>query len=133
MALTSREVIVPDDFTGSKPEWIVYQALINLGYVEGVDFIFQQPFGGGREVGGGAVIDFYFPFEQLALNVNSTYYHYVKVRNRLQDAMVETQLATSWGVKMVYIDEEHLYQNAEFYVSEALKGKDYSKMSRGVV
>lgn len=132
MTLVSRDVQPPDWFKGSKPEWLTYNALLNLGYIEGVDFIFQQPFGGGREVGGGAVVDFYFPFENMAININSTYFHYAKVRNRLQDIMVETQLATQWGVSMVYIDEEHLYQNAAFYVSQALKGKDYSRMSIGV-
>ena len=50
----------PPDWPGSLPEYLVNEALIQLGKEPDLDFFYQSPFAGGRMQRGGLVIDFIF-------------------------------------------------------------------------
>ena len=50
----------PDSWIGSKPEWMFYASLLELGYQPGEDFTYQSPLMGGRLDKGGLIIDFLF-------------------------------------------------------------------------
>lgn len=114
----------PHWWTGSKPEWIVYEALLKLG-MKG-QFIYQSPQLGGRLEKGGAVIDFYFPDIGLGINIQSFYYHYASTTQRMNEQMQRAQLE-GYGITMIYIDEGDVLRNPIYFVSEALAGRDHSK------
>ena len=67
----------PDNWIGSKPEWMFYASLLELGYQPGEDFTYQSPLMGGRLDKGGLIIDFlFYNPPDLAVNVQGVYYHY---------------------------------------------------------
>jgi len=117
----------PASFFGSRPEFLVYWALLKLGYKN--RFEFQSSQLGGRLTKGGAILDFYIPERNLAINVQSEYWHYrtseQKVIAQLQRVQLEGQ-----GISVIYIDEEDILRNPVFYVSQALKGIDHSMMMK---
>jgi len=122
MPLTREDV--PPTWPGSAPEYAVYLALLQLGYKDGEDFIYQSPQAGGRQEYGGAVLDFTIPDLNLAINVQSRYYH-SGFAERTHDAYVRAMMA-SWGVTVIFIDEDMAMQNAKYYVMEAIAGRDHS-------
>jgi len=118
----------PANWMGSKPEFYVYHALISLGKKPGVDFVFQSAFMGGRMQKGGDVVDFlFYNPPNLAINIQSTYYHYtsagLKARGQMQRAQLE-----GMGLKVIFIDEADALRNPRFYAREALSGIDHSRM-----
>lgn len=115
---------VPDWWKGSKPEYYVFLALTKLG----IGFEYQNPQMGGRLEKGGAVIDFYIPSLSIGINIQSTYWHYTSQSRKSAEAMQRAQLE-SYGITMVYIDEEDVLRNPWYYTSEALKGNDHSRMA----
>ncbi len=120
------QLVTAEAWPGSKPELSVYNALLTLGFQPNMDFIYQSPQAGGRMEFGGAVLDFFFPSLGLAINVQSTYYHYVTqaamIRDELAQAMME-----GWGVRVMFINENDALRDPVYYVKEALVGRDYSK------
>lgn len=113
--------------TMSKPESAVYNALLKLGLKDGEDFIFQSPQGGGRAQLGGAVLDFYLPAYGIGIAVQSTYYHYIDADSRARDAFVNTMME-GWGIRLIYIEEADALANADYFVREALAGREHSKL-----
>jgi len=124
----------PASWMGSGPEWICYSALTQLGKVPEEDFVYQNPLMGGRLDKGGAVIDFLFKNPpDLAINVQGTYYHYgMGVETATRDVLGRIQLA-SMGIILIFIDEDSLEENPIYYVQEALRYRDHSRLgSRGL-
>ena len=132
MAINPDTVETPQWWEGSVPEWITYQALEKTGLKAGDDFTYQSPLLGGRIQKGGVVIDFDFtnpPY--LAINVQGVYFHYqFGVETRARDEMIRSQLA-SFGQTLIFIDEDDLYEDADYYVTESLRYKDHSRLGAG--
>jgi very-short-patch-repair endonuclease len=110
--------------TASKPEQLVYAALVKL--IGEDNFSFQSSFFGGRDVKGGIVADFYIPMLNLILAVQGEYWHYEKVERKAVDEIQRLALE-SQGIQVIMLDEEDVLENAEYYVKEALNGIDHSK------
>jgi len=110
-----------ETWAGSKPEWAVYWALLKLG-MKG-KFSYQL---GGRMSKGGAVLDFYFPDLNLAINVQSTYYHYKTATQQARGELQRAQLE-SMGITVVYVHEEDVLRDPIFYVKEALAGREHTR------
>jgi len=127
MVAEATRAALPSSWSGSKPEYYVYQTLIKLGYKPGLDFTYQSALAGGRLEYGGAVLDFVVPSLRLAINVQSVYYHYADTSAKRRDAMVRA-MANGQGLRLVYIDEEDVLRNPLYYTKEALAGRDYSLM-----
>lgn len=112
----------PEDWLGSKPEYAIFWALLKLG-MKG-RFTYQSPVMGGRLAKGGAVLDFYIPELNLAINVQSVYYHYrttpMRVAGELQRAQLE-----SLGIKVIFISEEAALREPVWYVQEAIAGRQH--------
>jgi len=119
----------PDYWHGSRPEWAIYWALMSLGLKEGIDFTYQSAQMGGRLAKGGSVVDFlFYNPPNLAINVQSVYYHYrgavAQVRGQMQRAQLE-----GYGLRVIYIEEEDALRNPQWYVQQALKFRDHSRMA----
>jgi len=123
---------LPPDWEGSLPEYLAFTALLKLGKDPGVDFTYQTPLMGGRMTKGGAVIDFEFTNPpDLAINIQGVYYHYeFGVEQKARDIITRAQLAGQ-GITLVFIDEDDIMQDPEYYVKEALNYRDHSRMVRG--
>ena len=113
---------------GSEPERLVYEDLLGRGYVEGVTFIYQQPFFGtsSREKGT-AIIDFLILEPPgLGINVQGEYFHYEQGAATIAgDRLIKAQLAAQ-GVTLVFIDAEDVVDDVEYYVTAALNFQDLS-------
>ena len=132
--MTTRQLTpadLPPDFIGSVPEFLVLQELLRIGKQEGLDFSFQSPLLGGRLDKGGVVIDFLFADPpNLAINVQGTYYHYgLGVTQLVRDQMGRAQLA-ALGITLIFVDEDDIYKDVEYYVKEALQYRDHSRLGR---
>ncbi len=114
----------PADFPGTLPEYLVYQALIKLGY-DG-RFIFQSSQMGGRELKGGTIADFEIPELSLMIFVQGEYWHY-GMGKTAKDLIIASQLE-AYGYRVIFIDEEDVLANAVWYTKEALNYRDHSKM-----
>ena len=119
----------PPDWPGSLPEYLVNEALIELGKEPDLDFFYQSPFAGGRMQRGGLVIDFIFVNPpDLAINVQGEYYHYemgadIKARDLLARAMLAGD-----GISLIFIDEGDVYRDAVGYTRAALRYRDRSSL-----
>jgi hypothetical protein len=131
MAETIPAIPVPEWWTGSGPEYLCWKALVSLGFRAGIDFEYQSQLAGGRLDKGGRVIDFmiYNP-PDIAINVQGVFYHYEKgAAVRQSDIMTRQHLATL-GIKLIFVDEDDLIDNARAIVGDALQGIDRSRFGR---
>ena len=132
MAINPETVQVPQGWTGSVPEWLTYESLQKAGKIPGQDFTYQSPLLGGRIQKGGVIIDFDFNNPpDLAINVQGVYFHYqFGVETSARDRMARAQLAGE-GKQLIFIDEDDLYNDTDYYVLEALRYKDHSRLGGG--
>jgi len=132
MAINPETVQVPQGWTGSVPEWLTYESLQKAGKIPGQDFTYQSPLLGGRIQKGGVVIDFDFSNPpDLAINVQGVYFHYqFGVETSARDRMARAQLAGE-GKQLIFIDEDDLYNDTDYYVLEALRYRDHSRLGGG--
>ena len=122
---------MPVSWEGSGPEWTTYVVLQELGKIPGEDFTYQSPLMGGRLDKGGNVVDFLFRNPpDLAINVQGNYYHYgMGVETSSRDILGRIQLA-SLGTILIFVDEDHLEDNTFYYIREALRYRDHSRLGR---
>ena len=123
----------PPWFTGSWPEYLVYQELGEQGYVADVDFSFQSGQLGGRMFLGGLVIDFVFRRPPgLAIEVNSRYFHYDRPAGRGPDQgatdIIKRQQMAGLGYTLIFCDDDAILQDVEWIVLEALSFRDHSEL-----
>lgn len=128
---TQQTQAVPPGFLGSLPEFIVFQTLVRIGHIPDVTFVFQNPLSGGRLERGGLIIDFLFlDPPDLAINVQGLFFHYEQgVTVRARDEMARVHLA-SLGIDLIFIDEDDVNEDPFFFVREALRRVDHSRLSR---
>ena len=131
--MTMQQIIpdMPAAWEGSEPEWRCYASLIELGKIPEEAFIYQSSMMGGRMDKGGSVIAFLFRNPpDLGINVQGNYYHYgMGVETATRDILGRIQLA-SQGIILIFIDEDHLEDNPIYYVREALRYRDHSRLGR---
>ena len=130
MAETIPTIPTPEWWAGSGPEYLCWQALLKLGLQPDIDFRYQSQTSGGRQEKGGRVIDFeIFDPPDIAINVQGVFYHYEKgAAVRQSDILTREYLATM-GIKLIFVDEDDLIDDARAIVADALAGIDRSRFS----
>ncbi len=115
---------------GTVPELAVFAELLRRRLIPEVDFTFQSNLFGGRLLKGGLVIDFLFSNPpNLAISVAGEYWHFERgITVRVQDLQARTSLASE-GITLIFIEETDALNNAEFYVGEALRFTDHSRLA----
>lgn len=117
----------------SAPERLVLEQLDRLGLVEGVDYSFQSSRLGGRVEKGGLVIDFLFTNPpDLAISILGVFWHYEQGGQVQGRDLIMREVMAGQGVTVIFIDEDDLNDDAAFYVREALRFVDHSRMTRGL-
>ena len=126
---TASQIQAPDNWPGSVPEYIAYRTFISLGKSPDEDFTYQSPQMGGRLDKGGSVLDFvFYDPPDLSVNIQGVYYHYefgLEVQGR--DIMTRSQMAGQ-GMTLIFIDDDDLYTDPEYYCREALMYRDHSRL-----
>ena len=119
--------------SGTQPEILCYEALINYGLMPNIDFEFQSSIFGGRQQRGGQVIDFlFFNPPNLAFSILGEYFHYeLSGGSRAADIINSNELSMV-GITLIHIDEGDLIEDAKSVVGDALQFKDRSKLIRGL-
>ena len=132
MTTRAQQIEVPPSWPGSLPEYIAYITFEQLGKVPGEDFSYQSSRMGGRLDKGGVVLDFVFTNPpDLAVNVQGVYYHYeTGVNTRARDIFARAQVERA-GVRLIFIDDDDLFRDPEYYCREALNYRDHSRMAGG--
>ena len=129
---TQPQVQVPQSWEGSVPEYIANSTFVKIGLEPGQDFTYQSPLMGGRMDKGGFVLDFIFNEPpDLAVNVQGVYYHYeFGIEAKARDVMARAALAGQ-NMTLVFIDDDDLMRDPEYYCREALKYRDHSRLGGG--
>ena len=126
---TENQIQAPANWPGSVPEYIAYWTFISLRKSPDEDFTYQSPQMGGRLDKGGSVLDFvFYDPPDLSVNIQGVYYHYefgLEVQGR--DIMVRSQMAGQ-GMTLIFIDDDDLYIDPEYYCREALMYRDHSRL-----
>jgi len=119
----------PQNWQGSKPEWVFYVTLQRLGYLPDQDFTYQSPMEGGRLDKGGVILDFVFDNPpNLAVNVQGVYYHYeLGADTRARDIMAR-ELMAGQGITLIFVDEDDLEQDPIGVTRNALQFRDTSRL-----
>ena len=133
--VTQSQIQIPSNWEGSGPEYLAYQTFIQLGKTPGQDFTYQSPLLGGRMDKGGFVIDFMFMNPpDLGVNIQGVYYHYTQFPNAVEtksrDALARASLAGQ-NITLVFIDDDDLIKDPQYYCREALNYRDHSRLGGG--
>ena len=129
---TQSQQQVPANWQGSMPEYVAYLAFERAGKIPGVDFTYQSPLEGGRRDKGGQVLDFLFSDPpDLAVNIQGVYYHYeFGIETLARDKIGREQMLQS-GIHVIFIDEDDILADPDYYVREALNYRDHSRLGPG--
>jgi|TARA_R100000742_G_C4171186_1_gene9402 hypothetical protein len=128
MAETIPAIPTPEWWVGSGPEYLCWKALLSLGLRSGIDFEYQSQLAGGRLDKGGRVIDFmiYNP-PNVAINVQGVFFHYEKGTAVQQSDIMTRQYLATLGIKLIFVDEDDVIDDAKAIVADALAGIDRSR------
>ena len=133
MTTQKEQLGVAAEWAGSAPEYLVYRSLTeSFQKIEGVDFTYQSSLLGGRLFKGGVVLDFLFTDPpDLAINVQGEYYHYGMGVTFLQNDILVRQQMAGDAINLIFIDENDILNDVDYYVREALNYKDHSRLGAG--
>lgn len=125
---TDRPGPIPSNLIATLPEWYCYWALIRLGKKPNIDFTFQSSLAGGRYELGGVVLDFLIKNPpHLGINIQGVRWHYeLGMGRKSRDALQRIRLEHR-GIKIIFIDEDHILRDPVYYVRDALRGIDHSR------
>ncbi len=116
--------------TGTKPEWAVYWALLQMGYRDGEDFFYLVVVPGvGHSYW--SQVDFFFPDTKIVIEVQGIYWHYTLGSERQARDIFRQAAFAQRGIEIVFIDEDDALRDPLYYTREALRGRDHSKIRRG--
>ena len=128
MAETIPAIPVPEWWSGSGPENLCWKALLSLGLRSEIDFQYQNQMAGGRLDKGGRGIDFMiFNPPDIAINVQGIFYHYEKGSAVRQSDILTREYLATMGIKLIFVDEDDVIDDAKAIVADALAGIDRSR------
>lgn len=128
----------PPWWLGTFPEFLVYRELVSThNLAVGSDFTFQTSLStvggniGGRLELGGLIADFLIPSQSLIINPISEYFHYRIPGAKTLELSNRAALALM-GLSVIWIDSDDLLRDAEYFVREALAGRDHSRLAQNL-
>lgn len=116
---------------GTKPEWAIYWALLQLGLKPEEDFIVHAVLPGVMR-SFYSQIDFLLPDFQIGIEIQGIYWHYTLGSKRQERDVFRFAYFAQRGIRVVFIDEDDALRDPIYYAKEALAGRDHSKLVRRV-
>jgi hypothetical protein len=116
----------------SEAEAMFLRAILDIGLKLNVDFTYEAAMLGGRVDKGGIIIDFLFTNPPtLAVNVQGIYWHYKQGSAVIRNDILDREMLAGLGLRLIWVDEDDVLDNAEFYAREALQFRDHSRLAAG--
>lgn len=115
---------------GTLPEFIAFDWLERKGLVAGEDFIFQSSRMGGRQLYGGAVVDFDFPDRQLAWRIQGEHFHIGDPAKEASDIMQKMSLETL-GYTVIDVYAQDIIERRNWVLTKALNGEQTRSLHEG--
>ncbi len=115
---------------GTYPEFIAFDWLERKGFVAGEDFIFQSSRMGGRQMYGGAVVDFDFPDRQLAWRIQGEHFHIGNPAKEASDVMQKMSLEVL-GYTVIDIFAQDVIERRNWILTRALNGEQARSIHEG--
>ena len=112
---------IPGWWQGTKPEWIVFYGLQSRGMVHNQDFMYS-PYSED-----GIAFRFMNP-RDLAINITGLMQEYESGKGSASKDIVTKQQMLGLGIRLVFIEDVDLDQDANYYINEALEYRDHSHM-----
>jgi hypothetical protein len=118
------------EWFGTYPEFLAFDWLTKKGLQVGDDFQFQSSRMGGRQLWGGAVVDFDFPSERLAWRIMGEYFHIGNPAKEASDALQKMALANI-GYICIDILAQDVIERRNWVLSHALNGEQARSIHEG--
>lgn len=122
----------PDWWTGTRPEWAIYWAFLRLKMQPGADFIYQWAIPSST-ASGYAYFDFYVPDTGTIIEIQGDFWHYGQGTRKIENDVLRIAAAARHGQTMIHIDERDALRSPLFYLEEALRGIDHSRLAGKVI
>ena len=127
--MTTRTTSPPPNWQGTNTEWLLYSALIELGYQPGQDFYYQPSNHRNSVQSWGLEVSFQFVNPpNLAINVNGIYYQGALGSYNKAEQIFTREALAGQGVTLIFVDEEDVMQDAVGIAEDALSFKDRSRL-----
>jgi len=110
------------EWGGTFPEFLCFDWLVKRGLEPMEDFIFQSSRMGGRQLYGGAVVDFDFQDQMLAWRVQGEYFHIGNPAKEASDIMQKMSLSVA-GYTVVDIFAQDVIERRNWILTKALNGE----------
>jgi len=117
-------------WSGTFPEFLVFDWLVKKGLEPMDDFIFQSSRMGGRQLYGGAVVDFDFPSQRMAWRVQGEFFHIGNPAKEASDIMQKMNLAAV-GYIVIDIFAQDVLQRRNWVLSHAWNGEQVRSLHEG--
>lgn len=118
---------------GTRPEYLVWRWLVqNKRQKEGVDFHFQSSRFGGRQVYGGIIIDFEFPFRRMVWRVQGERFHLLSPEDRVRDMVSRIRLV-GMGVTVIDLWVKDLEERFTYVMDLAWGGREPPSRTKDLV
>ena len=114
----------------TEPEWALRWGHLIIGRKPDEDFYTKYDLFGDSSV----LVDFYEAPEDLVIEIQGFFVHYVGYDPlKVEQDRQRRSLITSTGRVVIFIDAEDAVRDPVTYLREALRGRDLSRFSRGVL
>ncbi len=112
------------DPQASLPEFIVWEFLTRTKkQVEGVDFLYQDPFSGGRTEIGGFILDFLIIATQYAWRIQGERFHLFFPQDRARDILAR-EVLEGRGIRVLDLFENDILGRPTFVLELAWNGQE---------
>lgn len=112
------------DSQASLPEFIVWEFLVfTKKQVEGVDFLYQDPFSGGRTAVGGFVLDFLLIVPQIAWRIQGERFHLFFPQDRARDVLGR-EILEGRGIMVLDLFENDIMTRPSLTLESAWNGQE---------
>ncbi len=118
------------EWGGTYPEFLAFDWLVRKGLEPMADFIFQSSRMGGRQLYGGAIVDFDFPQMMLAWRIQGEYFHIGNPAKEASDIMQKFNLSTI-GYTVVDIFAQDLLERRNWVLTHAYNGEQTRSLHEG--
>jgi len=115
---------------GTFPEFLVFDWLVRKGLEPDEDFYFQSSRMGGRQLYGGAVVDFDFPSQRMAWRVQGEFFHIGNPAKEASDIMQKMSLSTA-GYIVVDIFVQDVLERLNWVLTHAMNGEQVRSLHEG--
>ena len=112
---------MPGWWQGTHPEWTAFSILESMGMQHRRDFLYSP------DPEDGISFKFINP-KDLAINITGLMQNYEAGKDGDSQTFISKQQMLGLGIRLIFIEDVDLQQDANYYINEALAYRDHSHM-----